>query len=399
MNHILVINAGSSSVKFSVFQIKQSKIEKVLSARAVRLFQTDAELSIYAESLSLVLQQALAEVTVEIPNHKTAVDFFIGWLSQQTEFNLVAVGHRIVHGGPKYTNPVLLNDVVMNDLEAYQPLAPLHQPHNLAPIQVIQGIYPNLAQVACFDTAFHQTQSKNAASFGLPERYFQRGIRRYGFHGLSYEYIVTRLLQAGNSQEQGVQLGKLVIAHLGNGASMCAIENTKSVATTMSFTPLDGLIMGTRCGSLDPGVVLHLQSEFGLTLDDVSQLLYKESGLLGISKETNNMRKLLDSDKESCKQAVDMFCYQVNRHLGMLVAELGGIDHLIFTAGIGENSATIRQRICELASWLEITIDHDANQTNQQEIHAEDSRIKVSVIATDETLMIAKHVQSLCVNI
>jgi len=195
LNHILVINAGSSSVKFSVFQTTQGVIKKVLSARAVRLFQNDAELSIYAEDQTMLLQQMLTEITVDTPNHKTAVDFFIGWLSQQSELNLIAVGHRVVHGGSKYANPVLLNDAVMNDLETYQSLAPLHQSHNLAPIGVIQSIYPKLPQIACFDTAFHQTQAKCAASFGLSEHYFQRGIRRYGFHGLSYEYILTRLMQ------------------------------------------------------------------------------------------------------------------------------------------------------------------------------------------------------------
>ena len=397
MNHILVINAGSSSVKFSVYQTAQSAHKKVLSARAVRLFQTDAELSIFADNDAIILQQELAEVTVGIPNHKTAVDYFIGWLSQQTELNFVAVGHRVVHGGSKYANPVVLDEEVMRDLEAYQSLAPLHQPHNLEPIRIIQGIYPNLPQIACFDTAFHQTQAKNTASFGLPDSYFQRGIRRYGFHGLSYEYIISRLMQERDVKAD--QLGKIVVAHLGNGASMCAIENAKSIATTMSFTPLDGLIMGTRCGSLDPGVVLHLQNELGMSVEQVSNLLYKQSGLLGISEETNNMRKLLASNKVSCKQAVDMFCYQANRHLGMLVAELGGLDELIFTAGIGENSAQIRQRIGELASWSGILIDRQDNLANAQEIQAEKSRVKVSVIATDEALMIAKHTQFLYVNI
>ncbi len=394
MNHILVINAGSSSVKFSVYQTLNNKIKKIISARAVKLFHTDAELTIFSEDKSLVRQQLLSDVTVGIPKHKTAVEYFIGWLSQQTELNLVAVGHRVVHGGPKYAKPVLLTDEVMQDLEAYKSLAPLHQPHNLAPIRIIQAIYPNLPHVACFDTAFHQTQAKNAASFGLPERYFEQGIRRYGFHGLSYEYIVACLMQERSQQKN--QLGKIVIAHLGNGASMCAIENAKSVATTMSFTPLDGLIMGTRSGSLDPGVVMHLQTELGLTMEQVSNLLYKEAGLLGISKETNNMRKLLASDKESCKQAVEMFCYQVNRHLGMLVAELGGLDELIFTAGIGENAPEIRQQICKLASWLGIQINQQANQANSQTIHADQSRVKVSVMPTDEAVMIAKHTQNLC---
>ena len=333
MENILVINAGSSSVKFSVYAQDNNSLTIVFSARAVRLFHHDAQLELYDKDKHLILNQALADISTQLPDHAVALEFFLGWLSQQSSIYLRVVGHRIVHGGPKYSGPVLINDAVYVDLQSYQPLAPLHQQHNLAPISVIKNLYRDLPQIACFDTAFHQTQTANAMCFALPKQYFEHGVRRYGFHGLSYEYIVSIL-----QKEQVIKNKKIVVAHLGNGASMCAIYEGKSVATTMSFTPLDGLIMGTRCGDLDPGVVMHLQTEFSLTIEEVSDLLYKQSGLLGISGETNNMRKLLDSNKTSCKQAIEMFCYQVNRHLGMLVAELAGIDQLVFTAGIGENS-------------------------------------------------------------
>ncbi len=391
MAHILVINAGSSSVKFSLFAFSDSVLRLVISARAVRLLHQDAILEIYNENKKIILDKALTDVTIQMPNHKVAVEFFLGWLSQQPAIQVCAVGHRIVHGGPKYSGPVLLEDEVYADLLSYQPLAPLHQQHNLAPINAISVLYRNLPQVACFDTAFHQTQSDYTKRFALPKHYFDKGVRRYGFHGLSYEYIIRYL-----HKQQNINDKKIVIAHLGNGASMCAVKQGKSVATTMSFTPLDGLIMGTRCGDLDPGVVLYLQTEFSLSLQEVSDLLYKKSGLLGISDESNNMRKLLNSTKASSKQAVDMFCYQVNRHLGMLVAELGGIDHLVFTAGIGENSSIIRKKICHLASWAGIQIDEDLNTANKVCISYKDSDVEVSVIPTNEALMIAQHVTTFC---
>ena len=386
MDNILVINAGSSSVKFSVFVTDSHSLELVLSARAIRLFHQDALLEIYDDGKRLILTQALADISIHTANHTVAIEFFLGWLSQQASLNIRAVGHRIVHGGPKYSKPVLITEEVYLDLLSYQPLAPLHQQHNLTPIKSIKTLYQDLPQVACFDTAFHQTQPKHAMQFAMPQRYFDEGIRRYGFHGLSYEYIVSCL-----QMEKDISDKKIVIAHLGNGASMCAVLNGRSVATTMSFTPLDGLMMGTRCGDLDPGVVLYLLSECLLSVEEVSNLLYKHSGLLGVSNESNNMRKLLESASESCKHAVEMFCYQVNRHLGMLVAELGGLDHLIFTAGIGENSAVIREKICKHATWCGLQIDSNANFANEKSINTQGSDVEISIIPTNEALMIAKH--------
>ena len=389
MDNILVINAGSSSVKFSVFTANNSALSLVLSARAIRLFHQDAQLEIFDNNKQQLLTQVLADISIQPANHTVAVEFFLGWLSQQAELNVRAVGHRIVHGGPKYSCPVLINDEVYADLQSYQPLAPLHQQHNLAPVNTVKTLYQDLPQVACFDTAFHQTQSMDAKQFAIPQRYFDEGIRRYGFHGLSYEYIVNHL-----QTEKDISDKKIVIAHLGNGASMCAVSNGQSIATTMSFTPLDGLMMGTRCGDLDPGVVLYLLSQYSLSIEEVSDLLYKRSGLLGISNESNNMRKLLESTTESAKQAVEMFCYQVNRHLGVLVAELGGLDQLVFTAGIGENSAVIREKICRLATWAGIQIDKNANSANQETINIQESDVEISVIHTNEALMIAKHTKT-----
>ncbi|MGH1536456.1 MAG: acetate/propionate family kinase [Gammaproteobacteria bacterium] len=386
MEHYLVINAGSSSVKLSVFDYENNNLTKIINARAVRLFHKDAKINIYDENKNLLIEKDLTDITIDLPNHKIAIDFFLGWLSQQTNINLVAVGHRVVHGGPKYSTPVQITESVSRELYSYQPLAPLHQQHNLAPVEIVKELYPDLLQIACFDTAFHQTMPTEAKRFALPKKYYDEGVRRYGFHGLSYEYIVERL-----KEQQNINNQKIIIAHLGNGASMCAVKNKISVATTMSFTPLDGLVMGTRCGNLDPGVVLHLMEHNSMSANEVSTLLYKESGLLGVSNESNNMRKLINSHNLEAQQAVDMFCYQVNRHLGALVAEMGGLDHLVFTAGIGENSSMIREKICGLAEWAGLSLNKQANKLNNSKISNQDSSVEISVIPTNEALMIAKH--------
>ncbi len=393
MENFLIINAGSSSVKLSVFNSSNKSLSRVINARAVRLFNDDAQISIYDHNKKLLIEKNLAELAVEPPNHKVAIEFFLGWLSQQADINLVAIGHRVVHGGPKYAKPVKINETVHGELLSFQPLAPLHQQHNLAPVETIKSIYPDLLQVACFDTAFHQSMPVMAKRFALPEKYYNEGVRRYGFHGLSYEYIVNSL-----DAYKDIKNKKIVIAHLGNGASMCAVHDKKSVATTMSFTPLDGLVMGTRCGDLDPGVVLHLMNHYSMSAKDISALLYKNSGLIGLSEETNNMRKLLDSDQPSSQLAVDMFCYQVNRHLGALVAQLGGIDQLVFTAGIGENSPIIREKICRLANWLNLSLDMQANKDNRTMINNQESPVDIFVIPTNEALMIAQHTMQIYEN-
>ena len=390
MEHILVINAGSSSVKLPVFEVQEKNLVRVINARAVRLFHQDAQITIHDENKKVLVEKNLAEITIDPPNHKVAIEFFLGWLSQQQNINLVAVGHRVVHGGPKYANPVVITDDVNKDLNSYRPLAPLHQQHNLAPITVVKELYQDLLQIACFDTAFHQTMPEVAKRFALPEKYYDEGVRRYGFHGLSYEYIVQYLSNCDSK--------KIIIAHLGNGASMCAVAKGKSIATTMSFTPLDGLVMGTRCGDLDPGVVLYLMTHYSLSAEETSSILYKKSGLLGVSNDTNNMRKLLESNSQTSKKAVDLFCYQVNRHIGALVAELGGLDQLIFTAGIGENSSIIREKICGLAKWLGLELDSQANQENRSTISNKKSSVEISVIPTNEALMIAKHAMKIFKN-
>lgn len=390
MEHILVINAGSSSVKLPVFEVQEKNLVRVINACAVRLFHQDAQINIHDENKKVLVEKNLAEMTIDPPNHKVAIEFFLGWLSQQQNINLVAVGHRVVHGGPKYANPVVITDDVNKDLNSYRPLAPLHQQHNLAPVPIVKELYPDLLQIACFDTAFHQTMPEVAKRFALPEKYYVEGVRRYGFHGLSYEYIVQCLSNCDSK--------KIIIAHLGNGASMCAVAKGKSIATTMSFTPLDGLVMGTRCGDLDPGVVLHLMTHYSLSAEEISSILYKKSGLLGVSNDTNNMRKLLESNSQTSKKAVDLFCYQANRHIGALVAELGGLDQLIFTAGIGENASIIREKICGLAKWLGLGLDSQANQENRSIISNKNSSVEISVIPTNEALMIAKHAMKIFKN-
>ena len=386
MKNILVINAGSSSVKLSVYSAENNKLVRLINARAVRLFHQDAAISIFGDDKNPLLEKDLSEVSVELPNHKDAIEFFLGWLTQQSDINLIAVAHRVVHGGPKYAKPVIINESVYKDLNSYQPLAPLHQQHNLAPVEIIKDMYPDMLQVACFDTAFHQTMPEVAKRFALPEKYFEEGVRRYGFHGLSYEYIVDTL-----SNQHDIGNKKIIIAHLGNGASMCAIKNKKSIATTMSFTPLDGLIMGTRCGDLDPGVVLHFVEHYSMNAKEITNLLYKKSGLVGVSNETNNMRRLLDSKQHNAIQAIELFCYQANRSIGSLVAELGGLDQLVFTAGIGENSAAIRKKICQLGKWIGFEIDEQANKDNSATISNQKSSVEISVIPTNEALMIAQH--------
>ena len=380
MENILVINAGSSSVKLSVFDSEKNNLIRIINVRAVRLFHEDAQISIYDANKNLLVEKKLSEITVGLPNHKVAIEYFLGWLSQQANINLIAVGHRVVHGGPKYAKPVLITDEVDKDLHSYQSLAPLHQQHNLAPVDIVKDLYPNLLQIACFDTAFHQAMPEVAKRFALPEKYFNEGVMRYGFHGLSYEYIVECL-----NAQQNINNKKIIIAHLGNGASLCAVADKKSIATTMSFTPLDGLVMGTRCGDLDPGVVLHLMNHYSMSAEEISDLLYKESGLLGVSNESNNMRTLLSSSVHASLQAVELFCYQVNRHIGTLVAELGGVDQLVFTAGIGENSPVIREKICALANWLGLVLDQQANDHGQATISNQESTVEISEIKNQRT--------------
>ena len=318
------------------------------------------------------------------------MDTVLAWLQAHRDgsHRLVAAGHRVVHGGMQFTAPVRIDNEVLAQLDALGSLAPLHQPPALHAIRALQARLPDLPQVACFDTAFHRTQPEVAQAYALPRALSDEGIRRYGFHGLSYQYIAQTLPQVLGEQASG----KVVVAHLGNGASMCAMQEGRSVASTMGFTALDGLMMGTRCGNLDPGVVLYLIQQKGMTAAQVSDMLYQRSGLLGVSGLSSDLRELAASTEPAAAEAIDLFVYRIVRELGSLVAALGGIDAIVFTAGIGEHSADIRQRVCEQASWLGIELDSPANDSHQLCISVAGSRVSVWVIPTDEESVIAEAV-------
>jgi acetate kinase len=383
---ILVLNAGSSSIKFSLFErhVRPSREGLICDGELDGIGHRVHFVAKDHSGASLV-DQDLAESAT----HEDALATLLSWVERQLPNNpLVAAGHRVVHGGSRYTIPVQINSSVIDELRRLIPLAPLHQPHNLAAIAAISRLYPALPQVACFDTAFHHTQPEIATAFALPRSITAQGIRRYGFHGLSYEYIASVLPDVlGPTAAEG----RVVVAHLGNGASMCAMRQRQSVATTMGFTALDGLPMGTRCGNLDPGVVLYLIQESGITAQAVTDLLYHSSGLLGVSGVSDDMRTLLASEDALAAKAIALFVYRIGRELGSLVASLGGLDALVFTAGIGEHAPEIRRRACEQAAWLGIELDDAANAAGAARITMPGSRTSAWVIPTNEDLMIARH--------
>jgi acetate kinase len=383
---ILTLNAGSSSVKFAVFQSEDSAPELMAKGQvegigtAPHFLAKDANGSLLAESYWEPVGGGAA--------HTLAFRQIWQWLREFIEGKrLAAVGHRVVHGGEQYAQPVLVDDQVVSDLNRLIPLVPLHQPHNLAAIHAVSKSHPEMPQVACFDTAFHRHRRAVSERFGLPFELYEKGVRRFGFHGISYEYIVSRLEQIAPDLAQG----RVVVAHLGSGCSMCAIHGGKSVETTMSFSSLDGLPMGTRCGTLDPGVLLYLIRRDRLSVEDLEDLLYKRSGLLGISGVSNDMRALQQSDDPRARDAIDYFVYRIAHDLGALTASLGGLDALIFTAGVGENDAVLRARVCRDAAWLGIEIDSEANERRELKISAGDTTPSVWVIPTDEERMIARH--------
>jgi acetate kinase len=384
---ILVINAGSSSVKFSLLGLRPGAELTLVYRGAIEDIGANPEFTVTDGSGESIVNESLPDGA----GQEAALRKLLGWMHDHDDtLTIRAAGHRVVHGGARFVAPVLIDAPVMGELERLIPLAPLHQPHNLAPIKALGKIMDGLPQVACFDTAFHRTQPAVARAFALPRELTEAGIERYGFHGLSYEYIAGVLPDFA-----GAAAGRrVVVAHLGNGASLCAMREGRSVATTMAFTALDGVPMGTRPGAIDPGVILYLMQERGLTVDAVSDLLYHRSGLLGMSGLSGDMRELLASDAAGAERAIAVFVYRIGREVGSLAAALGGLDVLVFTAGVGQHAAPIRARVCRAAEWLGLRVDEAANVTGGPRISRPDSAVSVWVIPTDEELMIARHTRA-----
>lgn len=385
---ILVINAGSSSIKFAIYAAGPDAQSLALLYRG----QIDA----IGHRARFIVRDAddasRVDENVTAAHHEEALACLLDWIYRHgTGLEFIAAGHRVVHGGVAFQQPVVVDAGVRERLEELVPLAPLHQPHNLTGIAALGRLKPNLVQVACFDTAFHHTVPPVEQTFALPPGLAEAGVRRYGFHGLSFAYIADVLPQYLGSAADG----RVVVAHLGHGASLCAMQGRKSMATTMTFTPLDGLPMATRCGSIDPAVVLYLMREKGMDAGAVSDLLHHQSGLLGVSGISDDMRELLASDSPRAAQSIDLFVHRVNRELGSLAAVLGGLDALVFTAGIGEHAPSIRARISRAAAWLGIDLDEDANAANRSRISAAHSTVSAWVIPTDEELVIARRTRAL----
>ena len=389
MDTILVVNAGSSSVKFQVFaascdgelrRLVKGQMDGIGTHPRLRAENTGGKI--------LIDQSYTSKQVSDVP---AALLTAGAWLRETQKLEPAAVGHRVVHGGPQYDRPVRVDTEVLAHLERFVSLAPLHQPNNLAPIRALLARFPDLLQVACFDTAFHRGHSLVADRYAIPERFYAEGVRRYGFHGLSYEYIAERLHEVAPS----VANGRVIVAHLGSGASMCALASGSSVESTMGFTALDGLPMGTRPGQIDPGVVLYLIAEKGMSPADVQDLLYRESGLKGLSGISNDMRELQSNPAPGAQLAVDYFVYRIGLNAGMLAAALGGLDAFVFTAGIGERSAAIRARIAKTLAWLGAVLDPAANEAGKLVISQPESKIGLYIVPTDEELMIARQTLAL----
>ncbi|GMO32369.1 acetate/propionate family kinase [Bradyrhizobium sp. TM233] len=385
---VLVLNSGSSSIKFGLFEI--SAVEPRLLCKGL--------LDEHEAKPRLVVKSPAGEDLFETRNETPDADgghLFADVLAfiedRFGEHHLRAVGHRIVHGGPDYSGPVALTDDITAKLEALTPLAPLHQPRCLAPIRALAAIRPALTQIACFDTAFHHGLTPPASRFAIPRRYEEHGVRRYGFHGLSFEYVAGRLAEIAPE----LVAKRVVIAHLGNGASLCALRNGRSVDTTMGLTPLDGLVMGTRCGTIDPGVLLYLQQHEKMSIEAVQHLLYHESGLIGVSGISADMRTLLASGEIAAREAIDLFTFRTAQQVAMMATTLGGLDCLVFTGGIGEHAKEIRSAIGERLAWMGVRIDAVANDETRERVDSGDSTVEIFVIATDEEMTIARHCAAL----
>ena len=393
---IVSLNAGSSSIKFGLFRLDAAGTPIHAAGGKIEGIGTAPRLSARADDGSMVLERdwrSLDESGGASLTHEDLLADLIGWARDHLgDHEVVAIGHRVVHGGTRFAAPCLIDDAVMAQLDALCPLAPLHQPHNLAAIRAVSALVPGIPQVACFDTAFHHDRPGLAQRFALPRTLHDEGIRRYGFHGLSYDYVAQRLREI----DPALAAGRVIVAHLGNGASMCAMAAGRSVDTTMGFTALDGLMMGTRSGSLDPGVVLHLIQQKGMTAAEIERLLYKQSGLLGVSGISSDMRALKESGAPEAEEAMALFAWRAGREAGALMASLGGLDGIVFTAGIGENDPDMRARICSRLGWAGVSLDAAANAVNAPVISAPDSAIALRVIATDEEYMIALHTVETC---
>lgn len=388
---ILALNAGSSSIKFGLFMVQDGHALKLLSKGGIAGIGSDPHFTAM-DAHGVVLEDR--QWRGKDAAYDAMLGALLGWAQDHAGPNAIAaVGHRVVHGGRDFISPLLLDEDIVRQLDALTPLAPLHQPHSLAPIRALMALWPGLLQVACFDTAFHRTMPTIATRLALPRSYEAAGVRRYGFHGLSYEYIAHILRE----QTPRLASGRVIVAHLGNGASLCAMRDGCSIDTTMGFTALDGLVMGTRCGTLDAGVVLYMLQQQGLGTHEVEKLLYERSGLLGVSGLSSDMQVLLASSDPNAREAVELFAFRIGQQSAVMAASLGGSDGFVFTGGIGEHAAEVRAMVCQRLEWLGVELDAAANARGAALISTPGSRIEVHVIATDEEATIARHTQALVI--
>lgn len=385
MSAIAVVNAGSSSIKFAIFAAAETPalrikglIEGIGATPRAKLSGLGGETLLKEDLPPDGFDHAAAT--------RTMMRIASPWLEGK---NISVVGHRVVHGGGEFSAPLRVTEAIVEKLAAFIPLAPLHQPHNLAVIRAMLAAHPQLPQVACFDTAFHASAPPIAQAFAIPRKYSDAGVRRYGFHGISYEYVAGRLKEIAPE----IAKGRVIVAHLGNGASLCAMKDGKSVASTMGFTAVDGLVMGTRCGAIDPGVLVHMIDQYGFNARDLENLIYRESGLLGVSGISSDMRTLRASSEPAAREAISLFVYRIVREIGSLAAALGGLDALVFTGGIGENDGETRAEVCAGCAWLGVTLNHEANDRGEMLASAQSSNVAILVIPTNEELEIAKSAQ------
>lgn len=390
MRHILTLNAGSSSIKFALFE-EDGSLSEALRGQIEGLGTASPHLEAQLRGSPLADEKLDAASATD---HEAALNVVLDVLQRAVGRTTVdAVGHRIVHGGLAFTQPTVIDDDVLRRLETLNPLAPLHQPHNLSGVRAAHRAFADALQVACFDTAFHRSHPWVNDTYALPREFYDQGVRRYGFHGLSYEYVVSRLKEIAPQDEKG----RVVVMHLGNGASMCAIRDGQSIGSSMGFTALDGLPMGTRCGQLDPGVVLYLLQQKGMTPAEITDLLYRRAGLKGLSGLSHDMRELERAGTPEAAQAIDYFVDRIKRELGAMAAVLAGLDALVFCGGIGEHAWRIRERVCQGFEWLGIDLDESRNRAGETVISADGSRVRVFIVNTDEDMMIARHTARLIV--